>query len=82
MRLLPHHPANAEPVADQSILGAGRPHFGCAPRESDDIRPVWSLAEARRFGDYVVGDRSSGIVCTRCGGCCRCPVYAAESCAV
>jgi len=27
------------------------------PRESDDERPVWSLAEARRFGDYVAGDR-------------------------
>jgi integrase len=26
-------------------------------RESDDERPVWSLAEARRFGDHVVGDR-------------------------
>ncbi|UQU67570.1 site-specific integrase [Couchioplanes caeruleus] len=27
------------------------------PRESDDERPVWSLAEARRFGDYVAEDR-------------------------
>lgn len=27
------------------------------PRESDELRPVWSLAEARRFGDYVAGDR-------------------------
>jgi integrase len=27
------------------------------PRESDDERPVWSLAEARRFGDHVAGDR-------------------------
>jgi integrase len=27
------------------------------PRESDDERPVWSLAEAQRFGDHVVGDR-------------------------
>jgi integrase len=26
-------------------------------RESDELRPVWSLAEARRFGDYVAGDR-------------------------
>jgi integrase len=32
-------------------LGARR------PRESDDVRPVWSLAEARRFGNDVVGDR-------------------------
>jgi hypothetical protein len=24
------------------------------PRESDDVRPVWSLAEARCFGDHVV----------------------------
>jgi integrase len=27
------------------------------PRESDKERPVWSLAEARRFGDHVGGDR-------------------------
>jgi integrase len=27
------------------------------PRESDDIRPVWTLAEARRFLDHVQGDR-------------------------
>ncbi|GAA0452967.1 site-specific integrase [Actinoplanes capillaceus] len=27
------------------------------PRESDDERPVWTLAEARRFGDHVRGDR-------------------------
>jgi integrase len=27
------------------------------PRESDEQRPVWTLAEARRFGEYVRGDR-------------------------
>jgi hypothetical protein len=27
------------------------------PRESDDLRPVWTLAEARRFGDHVRDDR-------------------------
>ena len=27
------------------------------PRESDEERPVWTLDEARRFGDYVRGDR-------------------------
>lgn len=27
------------------------------PRESDQVRPVWSLAEARCFGEYVRGDR-------------------------
>jgi integrase len=27
------------------------------PRESDDLRPVWTLAEARCFLDFVVGDR-------------------------
>jgi integrase len=27
------------------------------PRESDQQRPVWTLAEARRFGEYVRGDR-------------------------
>lgn len=27
------------------------------PRESDDVRPVWTLTEARRFGEHVVGDR-------------------------
>lgn len=32
-------------------LGARR------PRERDDERPVWTLAEARRFGDFVRGDR-------------------------
>jgi integrase len=33
------------------ILGARK------PRETDDERPVWSLAEARRFGDHVREDR-------------------------
>jgi hypothetical protein len=32
-------------------LGAHR------PRESDDLRPVWTLAEARCFLDYLSGDR-------------------------
>jgi integrase len=27
------------------------------PRESDDVRPVWTLAEAHRFGDRVRHDR-------------------------
>jgi integrase len=27
------------------------------PRESDDERPVWTVAEAQRFGDHVQGDR-------------------------
>ena len=27
------------------------------PRDSDEERPVWTLAEARRFADYVRGDR-------------------------
>lgn len=27
------------------------------PRESDEVRPVWTLAEARCFGEYVRGDR-------------------------
>jgi integrase len=27
------------------------------PRESDEVRPVWTLAEARRFGEFVRGDR-------------------------
>jgi integrase len=27
------------------------------PRESDEERPIWTLTEARRFGDYVRGDR-------------------------
>jgi integrase len=27
------------------------------PRESDEVRPVWTLAEARRFGEYVCCDR-------------------------
>lgn len=27
------------------------------PRESDDERPVWTLAEAKRFSDHVRGDR-------------------------
>ena len=27
------------------------------PRETDNERPVWSLAEAQRFGDFVAGDR-------------------------
>jgi hypothetical protein len=27
------------------------------PRESDKERPVWSLAEARRFGDHIGDDR-------------------------
>ncbi|GIM90070.1 hypothetical protein [Paractinoplanes toevensis] len=35
------------------------------PRESDNERPVWSLAEARSFGDHVGDDRL-----IRCGDCC------------
>jgi len=27
------------------------------PRESDDVRPVWTLAEAQRFGEHVRDDR-------------------------
>jgi integrase len=27
------------------------------PRESDEVRPVWTLAEAHRFGDHVRHDR-------------------------
>jgi integrase len=27
------------------------------PRETDEVRPVWTLAEARRFGEFVGGDR-------------------------
>jgi integrase len=27
------------------------------PRESDDVRQVWTVAEARRFGDHVRNDR-------------------------
>ncbi len=32
-------------------LGARR------PRETDEVRPVWTLTEARRFLDHVGGDR-------------------------
>jgi integrase len=35
----------------------GRTLGACRPRESDDVRPVWTLTEARRFGEYVRGDR-------------------------
>jgi integrase len=35
----------------------GRTLGVCKPRESDDVRPVWTLAEARRFGEYVRDDR-------------------------
>jgi len=27
------------------------------PRKSDELRPVWTVAEARRFGEHVRGDR-------------------------
>lgn len=35
----------------------GRTLSARKPRESDDERPVWTIAEARRFGVYVGGDR-------------------------
>jgi integrase len=35
----------------------GRTLGACKPRESDQVRPVWTLGEARRFGEYVRGDR-------------------------
>jgi integrase len=35
----------------------GRTLGACKPRESDDVRPVWTLDEARRFGEHVRGDR-------------------------
>jgi integrase len=37
----------------------GRTLGACRPRESDNVRPVWTLAEARRFGEHVrdSGDR-------------------------
>jgi hypothetical protein len=47
------------------------------PRESDDVRPVWCLA--RRGASATT---SWMIVCTRCGDCCWCPAYGAESCVV
>jgi integrase len=35
----------------------GRTLGACKPRESDEVRPVWTLSEARRFGEHVRGDR-------------------------
>jgi integrase len=44
-------------LAKAFVEQTGRTLGARKPRESDDKRPVWSLAEAQRFGDHVVGDR-------------------------
>src|SRR4051794_23875139 len=44
-------------LAKAFVEQVGRTLAARKPRESDDVRPVWSLAEARRFGDHVVDDR-------------------------
>ena len=44
-------------LAKAFVEQVGRTLSARRPRESDDERPVWSLAEARRFGDYVADDR-------------------------
>jgi integrase len=44
-------------LAKAFVEQVGRTLAARKPRESDDVRPVWSLAEARRFGDHVAGDR-------------------------
>jgi integrase len=36
---------------------AGRKLGARKPRETDDVRPVWSVAEARCFGEFVRSDR-------------------------
>ena len=44
-------------LAKAFVEQTGRTLGANKPRESDDERPVWSLAEARRFGDHVREDR-------------------------
>jgi integrase len=44
-------------LAKAFLEQVGRTLGARKPRESDKERPVWSLAEARCFGDHVVGDR-------------------------
>jgi len=44
-------------LAKAFVEQIGRTLGARKPRESDKERPVWSLAEARRFGDHVVDDR-------------------------
>ena len=44
-------------LAKAFVEQVGRTVGARKPRESDDERPVWSLAEARRFGDHVMDDR-------------------------
>jgi integrase len=43
----------AKAFADQ----VGRTLGARKPRETDNLRPVWSLTEARRFGNHVADDR-------------------------
>jgi len=44
-------------LAKAFVEQVGRTLGARKPRESDKERPVWSLAEARCFGDHVVDDR-------------------------
>jgi integrase len=44
-------------LAKAFVEQVGRTLGARKPRKSDGVRPVWSLAEARRFGGHVVGDR-------------------------
>jgi integrase len=44
-------------LAKAFVEQVGRTLGARKPCESDDVRPVWSLAEARRFGDHVGDDR-------------------------
>ncbi|MEV4351402.1 hypothetical protein AB0J83_43655 [Actinoplanes sp. NPDC049596] len=53
-----HNPAEVEFVLAKAFVEqAGRTLGVRKPRDSDKERPVWSPAEARRFGDHVGGDR-------------------------
>src|SRR3954451_23030888 len=44
-------------LARAFVEQVGRTLGARSPRESDKERPVWSLDEARRFGDHVADDR-------------------------
>lgn len=44
-------------LAKMFVEQVGRTLGARKPREGDDERPVWTLAEARCFGDYVNDDR-------------------------
>ena len=64
-------------LAKTFVEQVGRTLGARKPRESDDVRPVWSLAEARCFGDHVVDDRLYPM-----WRLLLVSVYGAESCAV